>query len=161
MNSIKKALFLGTILATGLAFAPPASAGHDAPKDHQHQADSSMHHEGVMGKGVVHSVDLENRKINLSHEPIPALKWPEMTMDMDVAEGVDLSALKPEQNIHFHIVLGEDKVYRITKIMTPETGQQCEPGMDCPMHEGMKHDDDHGDGHHGEHDTNHGDHSHH
>ncbi len=135
----------------GLAFVSPASAESDTHKDHQHQAESSMHHDAVMGKGVVHSVDLKKRKINLSHEPIPALKWPEMTMDLDVAEGVDLSALQPEQNIHFHIVLGEDKVYRITKIMTPETSQQCEAGMDCPMHKDMKHggsDDDHGEHQH-------------
>lgn len=161
MNSIKKTLFLSTILAAGLSFAPQAFAEGDAHKGHQHETEVHQHHEGVMGKGVVHSVDLENRKINLSHEPIPALKWPKMTMDLDVAEGVDLSVLKPDQNIHFHIILGEDKIYRITKIMTPETGQQCEPGMDCPMHEGMKHGEDHGDGHHGDQATDHGDHGHH
>ena len=66
-------------------------------------------------------------------------------MDLDVAEGVDLSTLKPEQNIHFHIELGEDKVYRITKIMMPKEGHQCEAGKDCSMHgsqvhEGHEHD---------------------
>ncbi len=161
MKLIKNTLCLSAVALMGLAFTPPASAGHDAPKDHQHEAASHEHHDAVMGKGIVHSVDIENKKINLSHEPIPALKWPEMTMDLDVAEGVDLSTLKPEQNIHFHIVLGEDKIYRITKIMTPGTGQQCEAGMDCPMHEDMKHGSDHGKSHHGDHDTNHGDHGHH
>ena len=52
-----------------------------------------------------------------------------MTMDLDVAEGVDLSALKPEQNINFYIVLGDDKFYRITKIMTMEEEHKCEPDM--------------------------------
>lgn len=145
MKLIKNTLCLSAVVLMGLAFVPSASAGEDAHKDHQHEAEAHKNLEGVMGKGVVHSVDLENRKINLSHEPIPALKWPEMTMDLDVADGVDIDALKPEQNIHFHIVLGEDKVYRITKIMTPEAGQQCEAGMDCPMHKDMKHDG------HGEH----------
>lgn len=152
MKSLRNTLCLSAVILMGLAFAPPASAGHDTPKGHQHEAEAHKHHEGVMGKGVVHSVDLENRKINLSHEPIPALKWPEMTMDLDVANGVDIDALEPEQSIHFHIVLGEDKIYRITKIMTPESGQQCEAGMDCPMHKDMKHgtENDHHD-HHGDH----------
>ncbi len=96
-----------------------------------HSSHGKMDHSGhdmsedsaaVMGKGVVHSIDAENNKLNLTHEPIPALKWPKMTMDLAVAEGVDLSTLKPEQDIHFHVELGEDKVYRITKIMTPEAG---------------------------------------
>ncbi len=148
MNLIKKTLCLSAVAFMGLAFVPPASAEEDAHKDYQHEAEAHKNHEGVMGKGVVHSVDLENRKINVSHEPIPDLKWPEMTMDMNVADGVDIDALKPEQNIHFHIVLGEDKVYRITKIMTPEAGQQCEAGMDCPMHKDMKHGGDDGHGAH-------------
>jgi len=155
MNSIKKTLFLSTVLIAGMAFTPQAIAESSAHKGEHQKAASHDHHEAapaehgaVMGKGVVHSIDLENRKINVSHEPIPALKWPEMTMDLDVAEGVDMEVLKPEQNIHFHVELGEDKVYRITKIMTPGAGQQCMPGTDCTMHEGMKHGGDDG---HGEH----------
>lgn len=157
MNSIKKTLLLGTILAAGLAFVPQAFAESSAHKgEHQEAASHDHHkaaaeHKATMGKGIVHSVDLENRKINISHEPIPALKWPEMTMDIDVAEGVDLTALAPDQMIHFHIALGEDKTYRITKVMQPVKGhheaKQCEAGMDCPMHEDMKHGGDHGDGH--------------
>ena len=148
MKSLRNTLYLSAVALIGLAFVPPALAEEAAHAHHKHEMEAHHSEDAVMGKGVVHSVDLENRKINLSHEPIPALKWPEMTMDLDVADGVDIDALKPEQNIHFHIVLGEDKVYRITKIMTPETGQQCEAGMDCPMHKDMKHggDDSH-DGH--------------
>ena len=139
MKSLRNTLYLSAVALIGLAFVPPALAEEDAHAHHKHEMEAHHSEDAVMGKGVVHSVDLENRKINLSHEPIPALKWPEMTMDLDVADGVDIDALKPEQNIHFHIVLGEDKVYRITKIMTPETGQQCEADMDCPMHKDMKH----------------------
>lgn len=152
MKMFKNTLCLSTIALMGLALAVPVSAGQDAHKDHQHGTASNQNHEGVMGKGVVHSIDLENRKINLSHDPIPELKWPKMTMDLDVAENVDLSTLKPEQNINFYIVLGDDKVYRITKIMTMEEEHKCEPDMDCPMHKDMKHhSDDHGDDHHGDH----------
>ncbi len=158
MNSIKKTLFLSTVLIAGMAITPQAIAEssahegqHQEAASHDHHEATSAEHGAVMGKGVVNSIDLENRKINVSHEPIPALKWPEMTMDMDVAENVDLTALAPDQAIHFHIELGEDKVYRITKVMKPVEGhhdaKQCETGMDCPMHEDMKHGGEQGDGH--------------
>tara|TARA_R110002124_G_scaffold266813_2_gene433822 strand:- start:9928 stop:10416 length:489 start_codon:yes stop_codon:yes gene_type:complete len=158
MNSIKKALFLAIVLAAGLTSSPQAFAEGDMHKghhqeaaSHDHHGESAAEHKATMGKGIIHSVDLENRKINISHQPIPALKWPEMTMDIDVAEGVDLTALAPDQAIDFHIKLGEDKVYRITKVMEPKEGhhevKQCKAGMDCPMHKDMKHDGEHEAGH--------------
>ncbi|MCH2547386.1 MAG: copper-binding protein [Alphaproteobacteria bacterium] len=107
-----------TLLLTSI-FAFPALAA--AESSHQHNG-MKMQHEtmkkqnAVMGAGVVHTIDSDNHKINLTHEPIPELKWPEMTMDLDVAESVDLTAIKPGDAITFHIVLGDDKVYRITEI---------------------------------------------
>lgn len=160
MNSIKKALLLGAFLSASLTLAPQAFAEgntqqgqghHQAAVSHEHHGESTAEHKATMGKGIINSVDLENRKINISHQPIPALKWPEMTMDIDVAEGVDLTALAPDQAIDFHIKLGKDKVYRITKVMEPKEGhheaKQCKAGMDCPMHKDMKHDGEHEAGH--------------
>lgn len=122
---------------------------HKGTYDHSnHKMEMSDHKDAVMGKGIVHSIDVENNKINLTHEAIPDLKWPEMTMDLAVSEDVDLNSLKPEQSIHFHIELGGDKVYRITKIMMPETPHKCEAGADCSMHDDMKHGGDDGHGGH-------------
>ena len=152
MNIIKNTLYLGIVALAGLVFIPQAYAGHEGQNaqqlsenhEHQHEAAES---EAVTGTGVVNSVSRLNHKVNLSHEPIPTLGWPEMTMDMDVAEDVDLTSLVPGESIKFHIELGGDKVYRITKIMKSEAGdhdaQQCEPGMNCPMQDG----DGHGGGH--------------
>ena len=143
MRSIKSTLYLGAIASMAMSFAPQAYADSGMHKSMEQHGQASAEHKEIMGSGVVHSIDLESRKINISHEPIPALKWPKMTMDLDVSEGVDLEALSPDDAIKFHIELGEDKVYRITKIMETGSahheGQQCEAGMDCPMHEGMKH----------------------
>jgi Cu(I)/Ag(I) efflux system protein CusF len=86
---------------------------HDAQSHKSHSSGG----EAVMGEGVIHSVSPADRKVNLTHEPIPALNWPGMTMDLDVAEGVDLQKLAPGDNVRFHIELGEDKVYRITEVM--------------------------------------------
>ncbi|PHR30215.1 MAG: hypothetical protein COA36_02190 [Desulfotalea sp.] len=67
----------------------------------------------AMGKGVIHSVSKLNRVVNITHAPIADLNWPEMKMDIAVAKDVDLNDIKPGDKVEFHIVLDDDKVYRI------------------------------------------------
>ena len=142
------------LIATVLVLPMTAYAGHDSHNADKHQHEAAQHENAIMGTGVIHSVSLMNNKVNLTHAPIPALKWPEMTMDLDVAKDVDLKGLTSGQNIKFHIELGDDKIYRITKIMKMDANgndaKHCTQGEDCPMREGMKHNkkDNHGDHNH-------------
>ena len=62
------------------------------------QADTG---EAIEGVGVVNTVMVADRKVNLTHEPIPAIGWPVMTMGFAVAEDVDLAALKVGDRIRF------------------------------------------------------------
>ena len=55
----------------------------------------------VTGKGVLHELMEGERKINLSHDPIPELGWPDMTMDFGLDEGVSLDGLKSGQSVEF------------------------------------------------------------
>jgi len=71
---------------------------------------------GATGQGVVNSVDADEGVVNITHGPIPALSWPEMTMDLPVAKGVDLGSVQPGDEVRFRVVLGSDQVYRITEI---------------------------------------------
>lgn len=94
-----------------------AGSNH-AQMDHSKMGHSEEAKSGqAMGVGVIHSVSKLNRMVNLTHEPIPALSWPEMTMDLPVAKSVDLGSLKIGETIKFHLELGEDKKYIITHIM--------------------------------------------
>jgi Cu(I)/Ag(I) efflux system protein CusF len=68
------------------------------------------------GEGKVNSIDAKGRKINLTHGPVAALKWPSMTMDFVVAPGVDLSAIKPGAKIDFTLKSGADGMYMIDSI---------------------------------------------
>ena len=70
----------------------------------------------IEGVSVVNEVMAGDRKVNLTHEPIPAISWPTMPMGFDVAEDVDLSALKAGDRIRF--TLGEMGVgmYRILSV---------------------------------------------
>ena len=85
--------------AVSLALAAPVSAQSDA----------------VSATGTVKKVDAAKRTLNLSHGPIPAVNWPAMTMDFAVAPDVDLSALKPGQQVEFKMK-GSGMTYTITEV---------------------------------------------
>lgn len=93
------------------------NASQDSMADHSSMGhEMAGNHKAAMGVGVVHRVSKLNRTVNLTHEPIPALKWPEMTMDLPVAKSVDIGSLKSGDKIKFKLELGEDKKYTITHI---------------------------------------------
>ncbi len=130
MRSITKITALTAIMLF-LTTSVAISAHHGKKDDmsgHGTMTSSDMNHsEGThqmeagaaqaMGEGTIHRISKLNRTVNLTHAPIPALNWPEMTMDLPVAKSVDLNSLKAGDQVKFHIELGEDKKYIITKIM--------------------------------------------
>ncbi len=132
MKSITQAIVtLGMILSLTVAVSMAAEkgsmSGHEnmdhGSMNHSEMDHSKMDHSQAgdkteaMGVGVIHRVSKLNRMVNITHEPIPALKWPEMTMDLAVAKSVDLGSIKTGEKIKFHLELGEDKKYVITHIM--------------------------------------------
>jgi len=73
--------------------------------------------DAIKGTGMIQAVMADKNKINMSHDPIPALKWPEMTMDFDVANIIDLSGFKPGDKVMFELK-NRDGNYVITSIYT-------------------------------------------
>lgn len=69
------AIILGTtlIVAAGTAHAAETQEAPQAAK----QASTQAKHEGV---GIIKKIDPKAHKIKLSHEAIPSLNWPAMTM---------------------------------------------------------------------------------
>ncbi|MCT9842769.1 copper-binding protein [Leclercia adecarboxylata ATCC 23216 = NBRC 102595] len=51
------------------------------------------------GQGVIRAIDAQ--ALVIQHDPIPALKWPAMTMPFAFSADVDLSAVKPGQPVTF------------------------------------------------------------
>jgi plastocyanin len=68
------------------------------------------------GKGKINSIDAEKRTINMTHQPIEALKWPGMTMGFPVAKEVDLSSFKAGDVVAFTLKSGEDNQYWIASL---------------------------------------------
>lgn len=68
------------------------------------------------GVGIINSVDAEKKMINITHEPMPELNWPTMTMDLPVTRRVDLGQVQAGDKVSFQLKLGRDKKYRVIGI---------------------------------------------
>ena len=72
----------------------------------------------IVGTGKVNAVMADQNKVNLSPDPIPAIGWPAMTMDLNVAPGVDMSDIKPGSDVEFMMEKGPDGIFRIKSMGT-------------------------------------------
>jgi len=99
-----------------------AAVGHAS--EPQRGSEMQMAHAGhndAHGTGTVNSVDPAQHKVNLSHNPIPEIGWPAMTMDFPVAPSVDLKAIKPGTRVNFTIQQQPGGMHEIQAI-TPAGG---------------------------------------
>jgi Cu/Ag efflux protein CusF len=114
----------GPVIAT----PPPAPAPALHAVDHaaSPHAGTQMAHAGhndAHGTGTVNSVDPAQHKLNISHQPIPEIGWPAMTMEFPVAPSVDLTAIKPGTRVNFTIEQQKGGMYEIRAISPAGGGQ--------------------------------------
>ena len=122
---MKKRLYLIPCVFAGLLLAAPSVAqDHTDQVMHDHAPVTGNANE-AMAMGMLHRIDAGKNLVNISHEAIPALKWPEMTMDLPVTKRVDLSAFKVGDKVHFTLKKGRDNQFRITH-MEPAQGMSGE-----------------------------------
>lgn len=79
------------------------------------------------GEGVVHAVTPEG-KLTVSHDPIPALGWPAMKMDLDV-QGVDTAAIPLGEPVSFDLSAGEDGMAVIVAVRAGGAKAETAPEM--------------------------------
>jgi Cu(I)/Ag(I) efflux system protein CusF len=108
-----KGTILAACVATVLAVIPASAqkgdrSGHDGGHAGQSEAKATA---------VVHKVDAAKGTVNVTHDPVPELNWPEMTMDLPVTKRVDLTKLKAGDKVRITIKQGVDKQFRITAIV--------------------------------------------
>ncbi|MBF0290372.1 MAG: copper-binding protein [SAR324 cluster bacterium] len=88
--------------------------GHESSaQNHAHRPQENTI---IQAEGLLNEVHIEKRKINITHQPIAALKWPMMRMDFGVKEGVSLQGLMPGQNIKFSLTKSGEYEYIITQV---------------------------------------------
>lgn len=108
-------------------FAPPAFAeSHstgDETMDHSKMGHGTMDHskmdhskmEGVHTMATINSIDGDT--YNVTHPPIPALKWPAMTMDMKLVEGAEVIDAAVGDSVMLMLEQGDDGMYGISAVM--------------------------------------------
>lgn len=108
-------------LATMLATIPAYSTEKDKKGSHVHETmQTPSETNEAVAIGVINSINTESRAVNITHEPVEALGWPTMTMDMPVTRRVDLATVKTGQKVRFKLKKGRDKQFRIIGIEKTE-----------------------------------------
>ena len=70
----------------------------------------------VWTSAIINSVDSENQKVNVSHEAIDAWGWPEMTMEFNISENLDISQLTSGLSLHIEITEESESNFLISNI---------------------------------------------
>ena len=62
----------------------------------------------ITGTGILREVLMDDSKVNMTHDPIPEIGWPDMTMYFKVKPDVSLDGFKPEDKVEFDLEEGAD-----------------------------------------------------
>ena len=108
-------LISGIILSSSMAFAE--SMDHSS-MDHGDMAmNEAMIEGGVHVKAIVNSFG--DGMVNVSHEPIPEIGWPAMTMDMPMMENMEMVGEIAEGDpVTMMLIQGDDGMYVVAALMT-------------------------------------------
>lgn len=90
----------------------PSKAGETVKMDHHKMSNSQNKSEkkgslpassngAIQASGKINGVNISAHKIDITHAPIKALGWPKMRMELEVDASVDLSQIKPGENVSF------------------------------------------------------------
>ena len=109
-TTLALSMTIGFVTIPALAFADEAMSSMPGMAS-EHSVDT------VDSTGVITAIDPESRKVTLSHEPIPELKWPRMTMGFPVDPGVDMKSVGKGDSVAFTLTPSKNgqKVTRIEK----------------------------------------------
>jgi len=87
----------------------------------------------VFATGRVEQIDAAQRQVRIEHGPIEALGWPSMNMVFDVRTTVDLSQIKPGQNVRFALEQEHAGHYVLARIFPDPNGagemKEVQPGQ--------------------------------
>ncbi len=86
---------------------------HESMEGHH---DSHAKNDLPEGTGIINAVDTKKHTVNMTHEPIAALKWPGMTMDFMVSGEIDLSDFKIGDSVEFSLKLDDKNQYLIVDL---------------------------------------------
>lgn len=112
-----KSLMAATILSVATLTSTSLMAQTSHSMDH-----SSMNMDTDKMEGAIHAKAVVNSfsegKVNVSHEPIPEIGWPEMTMDMPILPDAKImESVSLGDSVTMMLVKGEDGIYGVQALM--------------------------------------------
>ena len=116
----------GPVIASAHPDIPAHTIRAEAEAASSQHRDVQMAHAGhndAHGTGTVNSVDPAQHKVNLSHNPIPEIGWPAMTMEFPVAPSIDLTVIRPGTGVNFTIEQQPGGMYEIRAITPAGSGR--------------------------------------
>lgn len=102
MQKSMKVVCLAVVSLMMAQAAVAAESHHSMDMSH-----SEMHSEQqvISATGIIKEVDIQNKKITIAHEAIPAIGWPAMTMRFTFKTPDDsITALKPGSKVNFSFI---------------------------------------------------------
>lgn len=93
--------------------------------------------ESVWVEATINDIMIDHNMLNVTHQPIDAWNWPEMTMDFILKEGVDISQFTTGEIAHIEIEKIADDQYQISgvHIQSNENPPQTEEPMNHDDHD--------------------------
>ena len=88
------------------------------------------------GEGTVDAIDLTAGSLTMTHDPIPSLKWPAMTMDFQIANRSLLDGLRTGQRVRIEIVQKAPGEFMIVRIAPAGNAAAASPAADAAAHKG-------------------------
>lgn len=119
---ILRGLQAGAEVVTSAQFLIDSESSKTADFARMHHSDEDARPAAVWVSATIDRVMAEHRMLKITHAPIPAWSWPRMTMDLVVADGVELAGLRPGLNAHLQLRrIGEDR-YEIAGVHVMAAG---------------------------------------
>lgn len=85
------------------------------PQSHDHGGTARAPGD-VPGHGTIDAIDPGRRRVTLSHDPMPEIGWPAMTMVFPVPAGTDLRRFKHGDHVDFTLRKGGSGSYDLIDI---------------------------------------------
>jgi Cu(I)/Ag(I) efflux system periplasmic protein CusF len=115
MTCLRSTLVSALVAATALA--SPAIAQQSVHSGRStHQTEATRAQPMYEATGTVVGVDAANRKVGLNHGPVETLGWPAMKMAFSVVDTVDISGLKPGDQVQFTLLKTDTGPYPIAEL---------------------------------------------
>lgn len=94
---------ISIIIASALLFGNNGLA-QAATHDHHDHTQTEQSANVITSQGVVKKINLDTLKVTITHDPIPSLNWPAMTMRFTASSREQIQSLNVNDKVSFEFI---------------------------------------------------------